>query len=68
MVHNIQTKLWEKGVIAKVHPEQKAHDIQMNGAVYHRIEEHLKPNQSKPNVLILQDKPENKETAHITTT
>ena len=48
IVHNTQTKLWEKGFIAKVHPELKAYNIQINRAVYHRMEKHLKPYQLKP--------------------
>ena len=41
-MHNTQTRLMEKSVIAKVYPEPKAYDIQINRAVYHKTEQLLK--------------------------
>ena len=57
MVHNTQTKLCERGVKAKVYPEPKAYDIQINGAAYHRMEQHLKLYQPKPKLPTLLEEP-----------
>ena len=42
--------------------------IKINGAVYYRTEQHLKPYQPKPKLPTLQEEPENKKTIQITTT
>ena len=68
MVCSTQTNPWEKGVIAKVFFEEKAYDAQLNRAVHHRMEQHIKPYQPKPKLPTLWEEPENDETTQITIT